>query len=59
MDKKVNKKLIKLQSDFIDDVIKIADEYNIDRNKLLVHCTNCLMLASELGDFSEYNEEAD
>ena len=60
MDKKANKKLIKLQSDFIDDVIKIADEYNIDRNKLLIQCTNCLMLASELGDFSNYKlEEAD
>ena len=35
MDKKASKKLIRLQSDFIEDAIKIADEYNIDRNKIL------------------------
>lgn len=57
MDKKASKKLIRLQSDFIEDAIKIADEYNIDRNKILKRCTTCLKCAVELGDFSNYELE--
>lgn len=42
---------------FVDEIIKIADEFQEDRKETLIKAVVSVKLALELGDFSDYKVE--
>lgn len=50
----VAQRVSEASSDFINEIIKIADEFQEDREEMLIKSVVTLQLALETGDFSEY-----
>ena len=50
----VAQRVSEASSDFINEIIKIADEFQEEREEMLIKAVVTLQLALETGDFSEY-----
>ncbi len=43
-----------LQATFVENILRVADKIDVDRDGLLIHVTNALGIAARVGSYQDY-----